>query len=181
MLSNIKNLVSPKELKDLFSQILGNENVLSEESDLRFFSSDVYREADPVSLVIRPQNISSLASALELASKNSIVVIPRGGGLSYTDGYLPVRNNSIIVDLQDLDGIIEINEQDMFVVVEAGCNWEKLNKALLRKKLRTPYFGPLSGLHSTIGGAMSQNSIFFWFWFIWKCSRSVFRFRGFTS
>ncbi|MDC0074061.1 FAD-binding oxidoreductase [Alphaproteobacteria bacterium] len=141
--------------------ILGKENVFTDEENIRFFSSDVFREAILASLVIRPKSTSQLSEALALASNNSMYVIPRGGGLSYTDGYLPIKDRSMIVDMQGINKIIEINEKDMFVIVESGCTWSELYEALKVKGLRTPYFGPLSGLNSTIGGAMSQNSIFF--------------------
>ncbi len=147
-------------LEDLKS-IIGEKNVLTSENDLRFYSSDVFRESILASVVIVPNTTEQLSKAIELCTKENYFVIPRGGGLSYTDSYLPKNHNSIIVDMQKLNNIIEINQEDMFVVVESGCTWEKLYKALKEKNLRTPYFGALSGLHSTVGGAMSQNSIFF--------------------
>ncbi len=149
------------ELISNLKQVLGNENVLSSEDDLKFYSSDVFKEAMLASLVIVPNNTNQLSQAIEISTRENYCVIPRGGGLSYTDSYLPKKNNSIIVDMQKLNNIIEINEDDMFVVVEAGCTWDHLYKVLKSKNLRTPYFGALSGLFSTVGGAMSQNSIFF--------------------
>ena len=38
-------------------------------------------------------------------------VFPRGGGLSYTDGYLPDRQKAVIVDLLRFKKIIEINAE----------------------------------------------------------------------
>jgi FAD/FMN-containing dehydrogenase len=59
-----------------------------------------------------------------------------------------------------MDRIVEINEQDMYVVVETGCTWRNLYEALKAKGLRTPYFGPMSGFGATVGGALSQGSFF---------------------
>lgn len=148
-------------LLDSLRQLLGNENVLTAETDLKFFSSDVYREGLMASAVICPASTDELSKAVKMATDLNFPVIPRGGGLSYTDGFLPVRKNSLIVDMQRLNQVIEINTTDMYVVVQAGCTWHKLYNELKKKKLRAPYFGALSGLHSTVGGAMSQNSIFF--------------------
>ena len=39
-----------------------------------------------------------------------------------------------------------------------GCAF---NRALKPLGLRTPFWGPLSGLSSTIGGGLSQNNAFF--------------------
>ncbi len=142
-------------------QIVGNENVLTSDNDLKFYSSDVFKESLLAALVVIPQTSEQLSKVIEISYRENFYVIPRGGGLSYTDSYLPKKHNSIIIDMQKLDNILEINEMDMFAVVEAGCTWDKLYKALKKKNLRAPYFGALSGLYSTVGGAMSQNSIFF--------------------
>lgn len=42
----------------------------------------------------------------------------------------------------------------------AGCTWKSLFEALNPLGLRTPYWGPLSGMYATVGGALSQNSLF---------------------
>ena len=143
---------------DSLRQIAGNDHVLTDAEDLQFYSSDVLREADPAEVVLQPGTKEELARAVKTATDAGLAVIPRGGGLSYTDGYLPLRSHSMIVDMRRLDRIVEINTQDMFVTVEAGCTWKALFEALKAKGVRTPYFGPLSGIYATIGG---QNSMFF--------------------
>jgi FAD/FMN-containing dehydrogenase len=47
----------------------------------------------------------------------------------------------------------------MYVVVQVGVTWAKLNEALLARGLRTPFYGPFSGLAATVGGSLSQNSV----------------------
>ena len=44
----------------------------------------------------------------------------------------------------------------MVVTVEPGCTWAALDAALKPLGLRTPFWGPMSGLASTIGGGLSQ-------------------------
>jgi FAD/FMN-containing dehydrogenase len=55
-----------------------------------------------------------------------------------------------------MDRIVEINTADMTVTVEAGCTWSKLYQALKEVGVRTPFWGPMSGLTSTVGGGLSQ-------------------------
>lgn len=142
-------------------KLLGEENVLRSEADLIFYSTDIYRRADvDAALVIQPGSVDELAKSVGLCVKRGIAVVPRGGGLSYTGGYLPTVKSSVTIDMARLDKIVEINLEDMYVVVEAGCNWRKLYEALRAKGVRTPYFGPMSGYASTVGGALSQGSIF---------------------
>ena len=56
--------------------------------------------------------------------------------------------------------MIHINPEDGYVSVECGANWKGLFDTLAPHGVRTPYYGPLSGLRSSVGGALSQGSIF---------------------
>ena len=58
-----------------------------------------------------------------------------------------------MVDTSSLNEILEINQQDMYVRVEAGCTWKALYEVLRPLGLRTPFWGPLSGIHATVGGS----------------------------
>jgi FAD/FMN-containing dehydrogenase len=146
---------------DALAAIIGAENVIVDPKELTFYSTDVYRRADvDAAIVIRPGTAEEVAEAVKLCTSQGLAIIPRGGGLSYTGGFLPMHDNSVIVDLLRLDRIIEINATDMFVTVECGVTWKALYEALKPLGLRTPYFGPMSGYASTVGGALSQGSIF---------------------
>jgi FAD/FMN-containing dehydrogenase len=141
--------------------LLGADNVIGEGGELSFYSTDVYRRADvDAVLVLRPGSVDELAQAIKLCTEQGFAVIPRGGGLSYTGGFLPVRADSVIIDMQRLDRIVEVNDTDMYVTVECGATWKSLHDWLSPLGLRTPYFGPMSGFASTVGGALSQGSIF---------------------
>jgi FAD/FMN-containing dehydrogenase len=104
--------------------------------------------------------VEALQAVVRTCTALGFAVIARGGGLSYSSGYLPQAAGSVIIDMSRLTRIIEINETDMYVTVEAGCPWRVLYAALEARGLRTPYFGPMSGYISTVGGAMSQGSVF---------------------
>lgn len=146
---------------DALSTLLGAANVILNSDDLSFYSTDVYRRADvDAAIVIRPGTVDELSAAVRLCTDAGLAVVPRGGGLSYTGGFLPTRANSVIVDMTRLNRIVEVNAEDMYVTVECGATWKSLYEALRPLGLRTPYFGPMSGYSSTVGGALSQGSIF---------------------
>lgn len=146
---------------DALRALLKPENVITDRDELRFYSTDVYRRADvDAALVIRPGTTAELAAAVHICTAAGHAVAARGGGLSYTGGFLPVRPGTVIIDMLRLDNIIEINTIDMYVTVECGTNWRQLYEKLKPLGLRTPYFGPMSGYASTVGGALSQGSIF---------------------
>ena len=97
---------------------------------------------------------------MRLVAAAGYPLIPRGGGMSYTKSYVPERPESVLFDMRSMNGIVEINTDDMYVTVEAGCTWKQLYEALQPRGVRTPYYGPLSGMYATVGGTLSQNSLF---------------------
>jgi FAD/FMN-containing dehydrogenase len=146
---------------DALKALLGAEHVTTVTDELAFYSTDVYRRADvDAALVLSPGTIDELAAAIGICTRHNIPVIPRGGGLSYTGGFLPTQTGSAMIDMRRLDRIIEINAEDMYVTVECGATWKSLYEKLKPLGLRTPYFGPMSGYASSVGGALSQGSIF---------------------
>ena len=152
--------VSGGTIADALVALLGADRVETGLDKRTFFSTDLSKSGEITTAVIRPASVETLAQAVRLCTTSGVAVIPRGGGFSYTGGYLPEREASVVADLRALDQIIEINDEDMFVVVETGCTWHRLYEALKAKGLRTPYFGPMSGYGATVGGALSQGSFF---------------------
>ena len=146
---------------DALAALLGADNVIVDPGERAFYSTDVYRRADvDAEIVIRPATVEELADAVRLCTEAGLAVVARGGGLSYTGGFLPTRAGTVIVDMQRLDRVIEVNATDMYITVECGATWKTLYETLKPLGLRTPYFGPMSGFASTVGGALSQGSIF---------------------
>ena len=125
-----------------------------------FFSTDIASEGAVAECVIRPHDRAALSRAVAFCTAQGRAVVPRGGGFSYTGGYRPVTERSVMVDMRAFDQIIDINREDMVVQVGAGCTWKNLYEALKVEGLRTPYFGPMSGYGATVGGALSQGSFF---------------------
>ena len=150
------------ELSDVLADvrsIVGTENYLDELAERKYFSQDYYRKAEPVAAIIQPGSVSALAAAVASLTKAGVALYPRGGGYSYTDAYLPTRSPGVTVDTRKLNRIVELNEQDMYVTAEAGCTWAQLDEHLRPAGLRTPFWGPLSGLNATLGGGISQGSV----------------------
>ena len=142
-------------------QILGNEHVLTDGSARAFYSTDLsFRPAQTAAAVIRPGSAEELAEAVRAATSAGFAIAARGGGMSYTSGYTPERENTVLVDMQRMNNIVDIDTDDMCVTVETGCTWKQLYEELAKHGVRTPYFGPLSGKYATVGGALSQNSLF---------------------
>jgi D-lactate dehydrogenase (cytochrome) len=139
----------------------GAARVVTDREELVFLSQDTFWDGPVAALAVRPADRASLAAAVAAATAAGFAVVPRGGGMSYTRGYVPARERTLLVDCRDLDRIVRIDADDRYVTVEAGCTWQRLYETLQPLGLRTPYFGPMSGMFATVGGALSQNSMFY--------------------
>lgn len=149
-------------LKDALITAVGADYLIEDEAERRFMSQDVFEEsAHMTKAIAAPASTSELADVVKAAVHAGYAVFPRGGGMSYTSGYLPTTDKAITVDMRRMNKVLTVNTEDMYVTVEAGCTWLDLHTALKGTGLRTPYWGTLSGIHATVGGSMSQNSIFF--------------------
>lgn len=141
------------------SAAVGSDYVLTGESDRKFYAMDVYNFRQLPVAVVQPGTVQEIQEIAKIAAAADLALVPRGGGASYTDAYLPDREQSLLIDTERLKHIVEINEQDMYVTVEPGVTWAELAKALAEQGLRTPFWGPFSGLKATVGGSTSQNSV----------------------
>ncbi len=143
-------------------EIVGETGVRDDEAARVLYSQDIFAIADETVLaVVAPTSVEQLAAVAALAAREGLALAPRGGGMSYTKGYIPARAGTLSLDLSKLDQIVRIDAADMVATVQAGCTWKTLDDALAPLGLRAPFWGPMSGLTSTIGGGLSQQNAFF--------------------
>jgi FAD/FMN-containing dehydrogenase len=142
--------------------IVGASNVHDDAATLALHSADIWaRGTATAALIVSPGSLTELSASLKAISEAGFSVAPRGAGMSYTGGYVPASANTVSLDFSRMDQVLDVNPNDMTVTVQAGCSWQKLNAALAPFKLRTPFWGPMSGLVSTIGGGLSQLNAMF--------------------
>jgi len=140
--------------------IVGGANVLTDERARVLYAQDVQTKDLPALAVVRPSDTAQLSAVVRAVTAAGNAIVARGGGMSYTKGYVPSEPDSVIVDTQAMNRVLEINREDMYVTVECGCSWKSLYEALEGSGLRTTFWGTLSGIHATVGGGISQNGIF---------------------
>lgn len=144
--------------KDQLCAIVGAEQCLTGSAGEPFYT-DVYRKLAVPEALVRPLTVEQLQQVVAFTNEKNIPFTIRGGGASYTDGYVLADKGFIVLDLSLLNNIVEINEMDGYVTVEAGVTWATLKETLDKRGLRTPFWGPFSGLKATVGGSVSQNTI----------------------
>jgi len=143
---------------DALRSALGADGLVTDEATLAVASNDVFRSGGKPLACLRPANIAALQAAVRLCTDAGVAMVPRGGGASYTDGYLYPPGGHALIDCGRLDEIA-VDEANLIVTVGAGATWAALKDKLDKLGLRTPFWGPFSGLAATVGGSMSQNTL----------------------
>ena len=144
------------------ADLVGAANVIDDAAERAYYAHDIAGPAPhPAHLVVRPPSADATVACVTAITDAGHALTVRGGGHSYTGGYGPTRPDTVILDMSALDRVVEVNEADGWVIAEAGCTWRTLHDALAAVGRRTPFFGPLSGIVATVGGAASQNAAFF--------------------
>lgn len=141
---------------------VGADQVLADAASCTYYANDIFWQPGvlPAAIVL-PRTRAQAVAAVEVAAAHAAAIVPRGGGMSYTKGYLPESAGAVVVDTRKLNTVIELNLPDRYMTVEAGCTWAQIHQALEGTGMSTGYWGPLSGINATVGGALSQNSAFF--------------------
>lgn len=161
MTSTVPYASSPSEragaLKTVLADIVGDGHACDDVQSRTLFSQDIWAASEQtVALVVAPGSVDELARVVASVSRAGLPLAPRGAGMSYTSGYVPTLEGTVALDMSRMNRVINISAEDMTVTVEAGCTWSKLLATLTPLGLRTPFWGPMSGLTSTIGGGLSQ-------------------------
>lgn len=136
---------------------LGNAAVITDPAELVLAGADILPDADAVlpAFIVRPRNTDETAKAIRLLAEDGMAVVPRGAGLSYTGGVVPQSPGAVIDTTAMTD--VTVVADDLYAIVGAGCTWQTLADRLKPFGLRTVVSAPISGSHSTIGGAASQS------------------------
>ncbi len=143
-------------------QIAGPAAVTMDLDRRRLYSQDIWSVSpETVALVVSPGDLEQLSLVVSAASAADFAIAPRGAGMSYTSGYIPTTPRTVSLDLSRMNRVLAVDPEAMTVTVEAGCPWSILNAALEPLGLRTPFWGPMSGLTSTVGGGLSQLNAMF--------------------
>jgi FAD/FMN-containing dehydrogenase len=151
-----------EELAELLSQIVGRANLGTGLDERKLKSQDIWSVSPlVVDMVVAPTSLDDLSKVVSTISAAGYAIAPRGAGMSYTSAYIPTTERTVSLDLSRMNRILDINADDMAVTVEPGCTWAALDQALAPKGLRTPFWGPMSGLTSTVGGGLSQLNAMF--------------------
>ena len=147
----------PRTLIKKFQSILGKGKVFANEADLVTYSYDA-AVLDPVvpGVVLRPETGEALGKVVKLCNENGIPLTVRGAGTNLSGGTIPLPEGAVVLT-NGMNRILEINEQDMYAVVQPGVITAKLAASVETKGLFYPP-DPGSQTVSTLGGNVAENA-----------------------
>ena len=138
---------------------LGEEFVKNDPETLERYKTD--EEPDPhyhhlPEVVVLPGNTEEVAAVMKLANKFLVPVTPRSAGTSVSCGAIPVCGGIVLL-LERMDKILEMNEDAMYMVVEAGARTSEIQAKANEAGLL--YAGdPCSAESCLIGGNIATNA-----------------------
>ena len=141
-----------------FKRIAGAANVMQDEADRHCYAYDA-AVLNPVvpALVVRPETTEALGKVVKLCGDNELPLTVRGSGTNLSGGTIPDPRDGIVVLTNALNRIIEINEADMYAVVEPGVITAKFAAEVTARGLFYPP-DPASLSVSTLGGNVAENA-----------------------
>src|SRR5690606_29023646 len=134
---------------------IGESNVLISELDKYASDSTEKLEFFP-EVVLKPDSAEKVSKIVAYCYRELLPITPRGAGTGLTGGSLAVKGG-VLISLEKLNKLIEIDEENFQVKVDAGVINYKLQEALAEKNLFYPP-DPSSWQSSFIGGNISTNA-----------------------
>ncbi len=109
-------------------------------------------------VIVRPENVCHIAAVMKIAYKHGIAVTPRGNATWGLGGCMPT-NAGIILDMTSkMNKVLEINTEERYVKVQAGCTWKNLLEACMKKGYIIGSY-PSSFPAGTVGAWISTNGM----------------------
>ncbi|HBZ57040.1 MAG TPA: glycolate oxidase subunit GlcD, partial [Syntrophobacteraceae bacterium] len=140
-----------------FHKVLGKENVFQDLADRVAYSYDAAVLSPVVpELVLRPTSSEALGRAVRLCNDQCLAMTVRGAGTNLSGGTIPCESGVVVVT-NALNRILEINEADMYAVVQPGVITAQFAAAVEAWGLFYPP-DPGSQAVSTLGGNVAENA-----------------------
>ena len=148
------------EIQKEIERIVGDGNIVQSlkipeaHESVYFHQKNLHKPA----FAVLPITSEDILQVLKVANREKINIVTWGGGTATYSGATMAPENSIIICLQRLNKIIEIDEADETVTVQAGITIKALNRELKRRNLWWPH-DPESKDNATVGGSISIDGV----------------------
>ena len=121
-----------KSLTDIF----GKKRVFDDEKTLEEYAQDQsFAPRRRPDFVVFAENVEEVQKVVGLANDTLTPIIPYSSGLNFHGAALP-DHGGIILNLSRMNKIIQVDEENWSVLVEAGVTFEQLQKEMMKKGFR---------------------------------------------
>jgi glycolate oxidase len=125
-------LINSKIIHELESIV--SKKFVSDKPEVTYLYHHDFVTAEPegkCDIAVMPSSAEEVQGIVILANKYKIPLVPWVSGINFGSIATP-RKGGIVVDLRRLNRVLEVNEDDMYAVVEGGITWADL-KGYLEK------------------------------------------------
>lgn len=99
--------------------------------------------------IIKPKTTEEVSSIVKQAMRDGTAITPMGGDSWIYSGVVP--DGGIVLDMGDIDRLIDVDEENQRVIVDAGVRWDKLYDTVLKSGFLLGTC-PSNASSSTVGG-----------------------------
>ncbi len=144
------------DLVPALTQLLSPAQVSVEGSVIATHSTDKWFASSPPDVVVFPETTEQVSAVLKFATEHRIPVTPRGSGVGYVGGCVPLQGG-IALSLARMNRIKEINIADGLAVVEPGVITGELQRTVKEQGWFYPP-DPASLKECSLGGNIATNA-----------------------
>lgn len=137
-------------------RLLGPERVADDEASLQAHAADRWFASRTPEVVVLASSTEDVSKTLEYASAHGVPVTPRGAGVGYVGGCVPLRGG-IVLSVAQMQRIKEIHFEDGVAVVEPGVITGHLQAEARKRGLFYPP-DPASLKECSLGGNLATNA-----------------------
>lgn len=144
-------------MTELSSLKISNHQIKTDSESLAYYGKDWTTYYDiKASAILFPESTNDVIEIVNWARKNKIALVPSGGrtGLS---GAACATQNEVVVSFEKMNKILEFNETDSTVRIQAGVVTEELQNFARSKNLLYPVDFAARG-SSQMGGNIATNA-----------------------
>ena len=136
------------------TQLLGERVTTSQTLCMRHGQDESYHTPFPPDAVVFPISTREVVEIVKICSSHRVPMVPYGVGTSL-EGNIAALHGGVCIDMGRMNRVLEVNDEDMDVRVEAGITRKQLNSYIKDSGL----FFPIDpGVDATIGGMTATRA-----------------------
>ena len=146
----------PPAALDALRQQLGDENILTEETERWSYGYDNSRRQSLPDAVVFPQTHDDVVTIVRICNQYQIPLVARGRGTGTTGATVPLTGG-LVLSTERMNKVIRLDPANRMMIVQPGV----LNQAVQELAAEKGFFwppDPTSAAYCTIGGNLAYNS-----------------------